>query len=329
MNVSTQTAAPTSATSRSALASVWKILKNFTKPTASVWLKVRALVNYELTSMNIVHRISLNGVDTIWTPPANISGDATLLDRALELEASLSEATVKCDITLHSVQGTHHLRSLFNNYVALLYLLMLKPSWNNLIIPIIRYIFLNATVVAFTLSDELFLCGLQERPLGYLIPTGDIGKSPRSTEPGQNISHWNLQFKMLYLQSHYDISLWVLTATHCHFRRTARPVILLRWASMIAFSQQKKTAWWLWRNQLPKRSKIHINSALIALCSANKHYSCSSSHLFDIKWPILLMQIWWKRTQREENVVVYGRSHCTKATEPDGASPLQMQHHFI
>lgn len=28
-----------------------------------------------------------------------------MLDRALELEASLSEATVKCDITLHSVQG--------------------------------------------------------------------------------------------------------------------------------------------------------------------------------------------------------------------------------
>ncbi|OQR72563.1 hypothetical protein BIW11_10306, partial [Tropilaelaps mercedesae] len=40
-------------------------------------------------------------------------GDSSMLDRALELEGSLSEATVKCDITLHSVQA---MNSFYTDY---------------------------------------------------------------------------------------------------------------------------------------------------------------------------------------------------------------------
>lgn len=38
-----------------------------------------------------------------------------MLDRALELEASLSEATVKCDITLHSVQAMNSFYADYKN----------------------------------------------------------------------------------------------------------------------------------------------------------------------------------------------------------------------
>lgn len=40
-----------------------------------------------------------------------LTGEASNLDRALELETTLSEATVKCDISLNSVQGEIFIRS--------------------------------------------------------------------------------------------------------------------------------------------------------------------------------------------------------------------------